>query len=48
MILKKINLLFIVIKIHLKEEISKKLILEKFQLLNVNSIFKEDEHYRII
>ena len=32
----------------LQKEISKKLILEKFQLLNENSIFKEDEHYRII
>jgi hypothetical protein len=32
----------------LKEEISKRLILDKFQLLSENSIFKEDEHYRII
>ena len=32
----------------LQEEISKKLILEKFQLLNINSIFKADEHYSII
>jgi len=32
----------------LKEEVLQKTILEKFQLLNENSIFKEDEHYRII
>lgn len=32
----------------LQEEVSKKLILEKFQLLNENSIFKEDGHYKII
>ena len=32
----------------LQDTISKKLILENFQLLNENSIFKEDEHYRII
>lgn len=35
-------------EIILKKEISKRLILEKFQILNENSIFKEDEHYRII
>jgi len=32
----------------LQEEISKKIILEKFQLLNENAIFQEDEHYKII
>jgi len=32
----------------LQDEISKKLILEKFRILNENIIFKEDEHYRIV
>jgi hypothetical protein len=31
----------------LKQKISKKLILEKFQLLNKKAIFIEDEHYKI-
>ena len=32
----------------LQEDISKKLISEKFKILNENMIFKEDEHYRIV
>jgi len=31
----------------LQDEILKRLILEKFQLLNEKSVFQEDEHYKI-
>jgi hypothetical protein len=31
----------------LKQDISKKLILDKFQLLSKNFIFKKDEHYKL-